>query len=85
MTDNIRPELDKLLSDCGVDAEKVDRSFLPVVARHFAQWQKVQMMREAMPRVVKHLDSISYNHCIAHLGLKDNDQVKIIIIKPDNL
>lgn len=46
---------------------------------------KEQMMKEAMPRTVKFLDSVSYNHCIAHLGMKDSDQVKIIIIKPETI
>lgn len=44
-------------------------------------WQKQQMMKEAIPRKVKFLDSISYNHCIAHLGMSEEDTVKLILVK----
>lgn len=55
--------------------------FCILVARHFACWQKEQMTKGAMPRIVKSLDAASYNHCIAHLGLSGDDKVKLIIIK----
>lgn len=42
---------------------------------------KQQMMKDAMPRKVKFLDSISYNHCIAHLGMSEDDTVKLILVK----
>jgi hypothetical protein len=42
-----------------------------------------QMMKDAMPRKVKFLDSISYNHCIAHLGMSEDDTVKLILVKED--
>lgn len=47
MTNTIRPELEKLLADCGVDAEHVHRDFLYVVASHFAEWEHKQLYTRA--------------------------------------
>lgn len=44
---------------------------------------KQQMMKEAIPRKVKFLDFISYNHCIARLGMSEEDTVKLIFVKED--
>ena len=53
-------------------------------AIHFVNWQRERMMKEAKEVAVRSLDSRTYHDCITSLGLKDNDKVKLLIIKAED-
>ncbi len=50
------------------------------IARHFANWQKKQMLKNAMEVDVDDLNGEIYNNCIEK-GMTGKDKVKIIILK----
>lgn len=54
-------------------------------AIHFVNWQRERMMKEAKEVEVRILDGLSNIHCgLTRLGLKDNDKVKLLIIKAED-
>ena len=44
-SEGLEKELSRLLKDCEIDSEYIHQDFLHIVANHFAQWQKEQMMK----------------------------------------
>lgn len=52
------------------------------IARHFAKWQKEQMMKDAVEMTVENGIYLSSIDC-AKLGYKLGDKVKIIIVKKE--
>ena len=57
------------------------------IARHFAEWQKAQMMKDAVEGLVSYDDRIYGLQLttidLCKLGYKKEDKVKLIIIKKD--
>lgn len=74
-------DLEEEITRCIVDE---DMNFAEV-ARHFAQWQKQQLMKDAVDAVVLTgaviVEREIMNKILKHLGLKTGDKFKLIIIK----
>ena len=101
MTD-IEKELERFISS-GEATTSIDNSGFQTthidplkIAKHFAQWQKEQMMRYAVPSdyhkkyindkgdyfpFVTYADMDDLKRVVEDLKLKDGDKVKVIIIK----
>lgn len=76
--------------------EDVSTTMIRKAARHFAQWQKQQMMKDAVDGEILAIEDCNYSmNSHTHLemyvdevkliekGFKDGDKVKLIIIKED--
>ena len=75
------------------DKAELDGRTISNIARHFANWQKQQIMKDAMEGVITfdyYGDGDKTYGCVAHdsfcledRGLRDCDKVKIIVVKED--
>ncbi len=70
------------LKDCTILGDRLTRGQLMALVKAGAQWQKEQMMKDAVEGEVADLNGDIYNYCIEK-GMTDEDKVCIIIIKED--
>ena len=92
VSEGLKAEIKSWLDE-GLPNEEELVEHIKETARHFANWQKEQMIVKAVDGVVTfdYYDSGDKTYgCIAHdsfcledLGLKDTDKVKVIVIKED--
>lgn len=54
ISEDLEKELSRLLKDCEIDSEYIHQDFLHIVANHFSDWQKQQMMKDAFVFEYKH-------------------------------
>ena len=92
-SDNLEQTIDTYLATYfGGEKEKQDWPFLKKMAIHFANWQKQQMMKDAIDTIVK-VDAGGYPYVDRTIELYDydkdiplakkGDKVKIVVIKED--
>ena len=65
-----------------ITSEQPTLSILTNIARHFAEWQKEQMMKDAvvLNGTIDELSCGYYNLCVEK-GLTSEDDVEIIVVK----
>lgn len=85
-TEELEQEIARVWDDLGDDfVYQLHWEEFRESAIHFANWQRERMMKEAKEVAVHRLDGLSYIHCcLTSLGLKDNDKVKLLIIKAED-
>lgn len=89
LKEELRTFLDKTGAPFYWAGDEEQLEWLEIIARHFANWQKRQIMKDAINGEV--FDSYDKDICQHHLELlvdipkqyKDGDKVKLIIIKED--
>lgn len=69
------------LKDCTILGDRLTRGQLMALVKAGAEWQKEQMLKDAVEVDVADLNGDIYNYCIEE-GLTDEDKVKIVIV-PD--
>lgn len=87
VSEDLEEEIQKHLKEClnvkfpTTDIESIKKD-VEYTARHFANWQKKQMMKDAVEVQVNPLLGETFVGCKVN-GYKVGDKVKLIIIKED--
>ena len=82
-SENLNDEIKKFIEEYGYKRGE-DKLLIAIVARHFAEWQKEQMMKDAVEgEIVKDItNKLAVTAKNINLdGFKFGDKVKIIIVK----
>ena len=80
-SEDLNDEIKKFIEEYGYERGE-DKLLIAIVARHFAEWQKEQMMKDAMEGTAHPeeceiwVNLLGYGH-----KYKDGDKVKLIIVK----
>lgn len=81
VSDDMEQAIDTYLATYfGGEKEKQDWPFLKKMAIHFAEWQKKQLMKDAIEMVAYPKYGELWGNLI-RTGCKDGDRVKVIVIK----
>lgn len=86
LSEDLNDEIKKFIEEYGYERDE-DKLLIAIVARHFAEWQKEQMMKDAVEGEIQMRYSGSLCaktiRVINEDKFKLGDKVKIIIVKED--
>ena len=87
VSEDLEKELSRLLKDCEIDSEYIHQDFLHIVANHFADWQKEQMMAKAVDVTIAIPYSNGYGGYTqlvdSQEALPFGENIKVLVIKED--
>lgn len=83
-SENLNDEIKKFIEEYGYERGE-DKLLIAIVARHFAEWQKEQMMKDAVEGEVENscFGIVYLRKNLMNEGYSTGDNVKIIIVKED--
>lgn len=85
-SEDLNDEIKKFIEEYGYERGE-DKLLIAIVARHFAEWQKGQMMKDAVEGEIGYWNqrglSIRLDQSFEKLGYGEDTKVKIIIVKED--
>ena len=85
-SEDLNDEIKKFIEEYGYERGE-DKLLIAIVARHFAEWQKEQMMKDAVEGEIGYWNqrglSIRLDQSFEKLGYGEDTKVKIIIVKED--
>ena len=83
--EELNEEIQGFIDEYGYERGE-DKILIAIVARHFAEWQKEQMMKDAVEGFIFQSEDYYPKELVAQYNgeLKHGDKVKIIIVKQDD-